>query len=112
MVADFGLRDLVDGTCDGEGDAEGASDEYFPFFPPLHLPPLPPSPPLAKTIFCPISVISANIKLFVSSGLGGMSGAQPKAAKIAGLISVIAEVNKKACVRPFTVPPLQNENLT
>ncbi|MGD0343016.1 MAG: urocanate hydratase, partial [Bacteroidales bacterium] len=35
-------------------------------------------------------------RLFVSSGLGGMSGAQPKAAKIAGLISVIAEVNPKA----------------
>lgn len=34
--------------------------------------------------------------LFVSSGLGGMSGAQPKAAKIAGLVSVIAEVNPKA----------------
>ena len=37
-----------------------------------------------------------QIKLFVSSGLGGMSGAQPKAAGIAGLISVIAEVNPKA----------------
>ena len=35
-------------------------------------------------------------KLFVSSGLGGMSGAQPKAAGIAGIISVIAEVNPKA----------------
>jgi len=35
-------------------------------------------------------------KLYVSSGLGGMSGAQPKAAKIAGVISVIAEVNPKA----------------
>jgi urocanate hydratase len=35
-------------------------------------------------------------KLFVSSGLGGMSGAQPKAASIAGVISVIAEVNPKA----------------
>ncbi|HEY0742466.1 MAG TPA: urocanate hydratase [Chryseosolibacter sp.] len=35
-------------------------------------------------------------KLFVSSGLGGMSGAQPKAAKIAGCISVTAEVNPKA----------------
>jgi urocanate hydratase len=35
-------------------------------------------------------------RLFVSSGLGGMSGAQPKAAKIAGLTSVIAEVNGKA----------------
>jgi urocanate hydratase len=35
-------------------------------------------------------------KLFLSSGLGGMSGAQPKAANIAGIISVIAEVNPKA----------------
>jgi urocanate hydratase len=35
-------------------------------------------------------------KLFVSSGLGGMSGAQPKAASIAGCISVVAEVNEKA----------------
>ena len=35
-------------------------------------------------------------KLFVSSGLGGMSGAQPKAAKISGCISVVAEVNSKA----------------
>jgi urocanate hydratase len=33
--------------------------------------------------------------LFVSSGLGGMSGAQPKAAKIAGIISVVAEINPK-----------------
>ena len=35
-------------------------------------------------------------KLFVSSGLGGMSGAQPKAGNIAGVVSVIAEVNPKA----------------
>ena len=34
--------------------------------------------------------------LFVSSGLGGMSGAQPKAGNIAGVVSVIAEVNPKA----------------
>ncbi len=34
-------------------------------------------------------------RLFVSSGLGGMSGAQPKAGKIAGLISIVAEVNEK-----------------
>jgi urocanate hydratase len=34
--------------------------------------------------------------VFVSSGLGGMSGAQPKAAVIAGAIGVIAEVNPKA----------------
>jgi urocanate hydratase len=31
--------------------------------------------------------------LFVSSGLGGMSGAQPKAAKIAGVVSITAEVD-------------------
>jgi urocanate hydratase len=35
-------------------------------------------------------------QVFVSAGLGGMSGAQPKAAKIAGAIGVIAEVNPKA----------------
>ena len=34
--------------------------------------------------------------LFVSSGLGGMSGAQPKAATIAGATSIVAEVNPKA----------------
>ncbi len=32
-------------------------------------------------------------RLFVSSGLGGMSGAQPKAADIAGAVSLIAEVD-------------------
>lgn len=32
-------------------------------------------------------------KLFVSSGLGGMSGAQPKAAEIAGATAIIAEVD-------------------
>lgn len=35
-------------------------------------------------------------KLFVTSGLGGMSGAQPKAGNIAGCTTVIAEVNPKA----------------
>jgi urocanate hydratase len=35
-------------------------------------------------------------KLFVSSGLGGMSGAQPKAGVIAGMVSLIAEINPKA----------------
>ncbi len=34
--------------------------------------------------------------LFITCGLGGMSGAQPKAAKIAGLVSVTAEINPKA----------------
>ncbi|MFO7790018.1 MAG: urocanate hydratase [Bacteroidales bacterium] len=35
-------------------------------------------------------------KLFVTSGLGGMSGAQPKAANIAGVVSVTAEINPAA----------------
>ena len=41
-------------------------------------------------------------KLFLSSGLGGMSGAQPRAASIAGLISVIAEVNPKVIRTRYT----------
>ncbi len=40
-------------------------------------------------------------KLFVTAGLGGMSGAQPKAAKIAGSVSVTAEVNPKAAKTRF-----------
>ena len=40
-------------------------------------------------------------KLFVSSGLGGMSGAQPKAANIAGCISVIAEINPDAAKKRY-----------
>lgn len=35
-------------------------------------------------------------KLFLTAGLGGMSGAQPKAANIAGVVSVTAEVNPNA----------------
>jgi len=35
-------------------------------------------------------------KLFLTAGLGGMSGAQPKAGSIAGCITVCAEVNPKA----------------
>lgn len=35
-------------------------------------------------------------KLFVTAGLGGMSGAQPKAANIAGVVSITAEVNAHA----------------
>ncbi len=38
----------------------------------------------------------AKGQLFVSSGLGGMSGAQPKAARIAGVVSIVAEINPKA----------------
>ncbi len=41
-------------------------------------------------------------KLFVTSGLGGMSGAQPKAAVIAGAIGVVAEINPKAVHTRFS----------
>ncbi len=34
-------------------------------------------------------------KLFITAGLGGMSGAQPKASNIAGCISITAEINPK-----------------
>lgn len=34
--------------------------------------------------------------LFVSAGLGGMSGAQPKAARISGIVSITAEINPAA----------------
>jgi len=39
--------------------------------------------------------------LLVTSGLGGMSGAQPKAANIAGVVSITAEVNPKAAYKRF-----------
>lgn len=38
-------------------------------------------------------------KVFVTAGLGGMSGAQPKACVIAGGICVVAEINEKATVK-------------
>jgi urocanate hydratase len=38
-------------------------------------------------------------KLFVTCGLGGMSGAQPKAGKIAELVSVVAEINPMAATK-------------
>ena len=38
-------------------------------------------------------------KLFLTSGLGGMSGAQPKAGTIAGCITVCAEVNPAAAIK-------------
>jgi urocanate hydratase len=38
-------------------------------------------------------------KLFITAGLGGMSGAQPKAANIAGVVSVTAEINPKAAYK-------------
>ncbi|XP_062522347.1 urocanate hydratase-like isoform X2 [Corticium candelabrum] len=40
-------------------------------------------------------------KIFVTSGLGGMSGAQAKSAVICGCIGVIAEVNKEAIQKRY-----------
>ena len=48
-----------------------------------------------RKISCGVNESLAG-KLFLSSGLGGMSGAQPKAGNIAGCISVIAEINPLA----------------
>ncbi len=39
--------------------------------------------------------------LFVSAGLGGMSGAQPKAGNIAGVVSIVAEINPKAAQKRY-----------
>jgi urocanate hydratase len=38
-------------------------------------------------------------KIFVTAGLGGMSGAQPKAGNIAGVVSITAEINPKAAYK-------------
>jgi len=38
-------------------------------------------------------------KIFVTAGLGGMSGAQPKAGNIAGVVSITAEINHKAATK-------------
>ncbi len=42
-----------------------------------------------------------NMKLFVTAGLGGMSGAQPKAGNIAGVVSVTAEINPLAANKRY-----------
>jgi len=45
---------------------------------------------------------SPNGKIFLTAGLGGMSGAQPKAGNIAGCITVCAEVNEAAATKRYT----------
>ncbi len=55
----------------------------------------------ARKRFCG-SRNDARGMLFVSSGLGGMSGAQPKAGNISGVVSVIAEINPKAAQKNAT----------
>ncbi len=42
-----------------------------------------------------------RIPLFVTAGLGGMSGAQPKAGNIAGVVSVTAEINPMAARKRY-----------
>lgn len=42
---------------------------------------------------------STRGKLFITAGLGGMSGAQPKAGNIAGVVSITAEINPKAAYK-------------
>ena len=42
-----------------------------------------------------------NMKVFVTAGLGGMSGAQPKAGNIAGVVSVTAEINPLAANKRY-----------
>jgi urocanate hydratase len=44
---------------------------------------------------------SERSTLFVTAGLGGMSGAQPKAGNIAGVVSVTAEINPLAAKKRF-----------
>ncbi len=44
---------------------------------------------------------NSNAKIFLTAGLGGMSGAQPKAGNIAGCITVCAEVNPKAATKRY-----------
>ncbi len=44
---------------------------------------------------------SPNGKIFLTAGLGGMSGAQPKAGNIAGCITIAAEVNPKAATKRY-----------
>jgi urocanate hydratase len=45
---------------------------------------------------------SPNGKIFLTAGLGGMSGAQPKAGNIAGCITVCAEVNEAAASKRYS----------
>ena len=50
---------------------------------------------------CRDGVASDRTPLFVTAGLGGMSGAQPKAANIAGVVSVTAEINPLAAQKRY-----------
>ena len=51
----------------------------------------------------PNLVEGAAVKLFITAGLGGMSGAQPKAGDIAGVVSITAEINPAATQKRYTL---------
>jgi urocanate hydratase len=42
---------------------------------------------------------ASKVRLFITSGLGGMSGAQPKAGNIAGVVSITGEINPDAAYK-------------
>jgi urocanate hydratase len=50
---------------------------------------------------CGCDKATNRIPLFITAGLGGMSGAQPKAGNIAGVVSVTAEINPKAAMKRY-----------
>ena len=54
-----------------------------------------------RVMHAPDRHVKNQIPLFVSSGLGGMSGAQPKAGNIAKVVSVVAEINPKAVQKRY-----------
>ncbi len=52
-----------------------------------------------------VVVLTLGGVVYVSAGLGGMSGAQPQAATNAGCIGVIAEVNRTALMKRHAQVP-------
>ena len=50
---------------------------------------------------CGCATATNRMPLFVTAGLGGMSGAQPKAGNIAGVVSVTAEINPLAAQKRY-----------
>ena len=49
-----------------------------------------------KALYNPDGKKNGKTLLFVTSGLGGMSGAQPKAGNIAGVVTICAEIDSIA----------------
>ena len=55
----------------------------------------------ARKVLAKRSLVAPAGLLFVTAGLGGMSGAQPKAGNIAGVVSVTAEINPLAAEKRY-----------